>query len=53
MKQRYVHMSILIQVMAQLDLVFLDFAGDARSLRLGMSTDETNPFGIQSANHST
>src|SRR5664279_5424731 len=32
---------------------FPDFAGDARNLRFGLSTDGFNPFGEQSSSHST
>ena len=30
-----------------------NFGGDARNVRLGMSTDGLNPFGNQSSTHST
>jgi hypothetical protein len=32
---------------------FEDFAGDARNIRFGLSTDGFNPFGEQSSSHST
>jgi hypothetical protein len=32
---------------------YLDFAGDARNLRFGLSIDGMNPFGEQSCSHST
>ena len=32
---------------------FEEFGGDARNVRLGMSTDGLNPFGNQSSTHST
>ncbi|KAK1678450.1 hypothetical protein QYE76_039298 [Lolium multiflorum] len=36
-----------------LDIAFPRFGGDARNIRLGMSTDGLNPFGNQSSTHST
>ena len=36
-----------------LDIAFRSFGGDARNVRLGMSTDGLNPFGNQSSTHST
>ena len=36
-----------------LDIAFPKFGGDARNVRLGMSTDGLNPFGNQSSTHST
>ena len=33
--------------------LFPDFAGDARNLWFGLSTDGMNPFGEQSCSHST
>ena len=36
-----------------LDNAFPQFGGDARNVRLGMSTDGLNPFGNQSSTHST
>ena len=36
-----------------LDIAFPRFGGDARNVRLGMSTDGLNPFGNQSSTHST
>src|SRR4051794_1752767 len=36
-----------------LDLAFPKFGGDARNVRLGMSTDGLSPFGNQSSTHST
>src|SRR5664279_4456945 len=37
----------------KIDREFKDFAGDARKLRFGLSTDGINPFGEQSSSHST
>jgi hypothetical protein len=37
----------------KIDREFPDFAGDARNLRFGLSTDGMNPFGEQSCSHST
>jgi hypothetical protein len=37
----------------KIDKEFGDFAGDARNLRFGLSTDSFNPFGEQSSSHST
>src|SRR3954469_13284960 len=36
-----------------LEIEFEEFGGDARNVRLGMSTDGLNPFGNQSSTHST
>ena len=36
-----------------LDIEFEEFGGDARNVRLDMSTDVLNPFGNQSSTHST
>ena len=36
-----------------LDIAFENFGGDARNVRLDMSTDGLNPFGNQSSTHST
>jgi hypothetical protein len=36
-----------------IDNKFKDFAGDARNIRFGLSTDGFNPFGEQSTSHST
>src|SRR3954469_10928508 len=36
-----------------LDIEFEEFGGDARNVRLGMSTDGLNPFGNQNNMHST
>jgi len=37
----------------KIDREFKDFAGDARNLRFGLSTDGINTFGEQSSSHST
>ena len=37
----------------KIDREFGDFAGDARNLRFGLSTDGLNPFSEQSSSHST
>ena len=37
----------------KIDREFGDFAGDARNLRFGLSTDGMNPFSEQSSSHST
>jgi hypothetical protein len=37
----------------KIDREFEDFAGDARNLRFGLSTDGFSPFGEQSSSHST
>jgi hypothetical protein len=37
----------------KIDSKFKDFAGDARNIRFGLSTDGFNPFGEQSFSHST
>ena len=37
----------------KIDREFGDFAGDARNLRFGLSTDGLNPFGEQSSSQST
>jgi hypothetical protein len=37
----------------KIDRKFEDFAGDARNIQFGLSTDGFNPFGEQSSNHST
>ena len=36
-----------------LDIKFEEFGGDARNIRLGISTDGINPFGNRSSTHST
>jgi hypothetical protein len=37
----------------KIDIKFEDFAGDARNIWFGLSTDGFNPFGEQSSIHST
>jgi hypothetical protein len=37
----------------KIEIDYLDFTGNARNLRFGLSTDGMNPFGEQSCSHST